>query len=70
MQTKLNSFIEASSGTAIGFVISLLIYQFVISPMHLPPGWSSSVIVTVIYTVVSVVRSYVVRRWFNRSAVR
>lgn len=58
--------IEALLGTAIGFGISLLIYQFVITPMQLPPGWSSSALVTVIFTVVSIVRGYVLRRFFNK----
>lgn len=65
-QTRRGSLCETITGTAIGFTISLLIYQFVITPLQLPPGWSSSALVTIIFTVVSILRGYALRRLFNK----
>jgi hypothetical protein len=67
MQTKLSSFHEALISTFVGFVISLLIQQFIINPgWGLKIGWSGSLEITAIFTVASVLRSYFLRRLFNR----
>lgn len=64
-QTKLGSLIEAVIGTAIGFVMSIVL-SLIVYPMH---GHSFTLAqnasITAIFTVASVVRGYVVRRWFQ-----
>lgn len=65
-QTKLESLLETIIGTAIGFINSTLIWLWVITPiwglkMSL---WEDLIIVT-IFTVASIARGYVVRRFFN-----
>ena len=65
MQTKLQSLIESLLNTASGFIISLLLYHYVVTPMDLPDTWNSSILVTLMFTVVSIVRSYFWRRLFN-----
>lgn len=65
MQTRLGSLIEAVINTAIGFTINYCA-NLVIFPLfgfHLTPG--SNFMLGCIYTVISVVRSYTIRRWFN-----
>lgn len=65
-QTKLESFIESSINIGSGFIISLLLWIFIISPL-----WDIEVTIfdnfkiTGIFTVVSVIRSYYWRRFFN-----
>ena len=64
-QTKIGSLIEASINTAIGFVVALA-SQIVVFPMvgiHVPI--STNIEVGAWFTVISVARSYVIRRWFN-----
>lgn len=65
-QTKLGSLIEVSINIAIGFAINFFM-NLTIFPLF---GWSISVaenlLLGVIYTVVSVIRGYIVRRWFER----
>lgn len=65
-QTKLGSFIEAWVNVAIGFGINftanmLILPQFGFSSLTVKTNF----IIGLIYTVISVVRSYVIRRWFN-----
>jgi hypothetical protein len=64
-QTKLGSIAEAWANIAVGFSINycanLLIFP--LFGMHISPG--SNFVLGLIYTVISLVRSYVLRRWFN-----
>lgn len=65
-QSRLGSFIEAWANVLIGFGINF-IANLVILPLF---GFTSLTLATnfaigCIYTVISVVRSYVIRRWFN-----
>lgn len=65
-QTKLESFIEASLNTAIGFVISYLTWILIVVPLyHMELSHKDNLMITLIFTVVSVIRGYVVRRYFN-----
>lgn len=65
-QSRRHSMVEAIAGTTIGFVVSVLA-SLVVYPLHghtFSLGEVSSI--TLIFTVLSVVRGYVVRRLFNR----
>ena len=65
-QTRLGSFIEAWMNVFIGFSIN-----FTANMLILPHfGFTSltaktNFIIGLLYTVISVVRSYTIRRWFN-----
>ena len=64
-QSRKGSLIEACINTGIGFVISLLL-AFAVYPLFGHTFTASQNLgITVIYTVVSVARSYAVRRWAN-----
>lgn len=65
-QTRLGSFIEAWVNVAIGFGINFAA-NLLILPLF---GFTSLTLATnfeigLLYTVISVVRSYAIRRWFN-----
>jgi hypothetical protein len=64
-QTKLGSFIEAMLNVAIGFSINFVanLCIFPLFGMHI--SLSDNFLMGLIYTVISVVRSYAIRRWFN-----
>lgn len=64
-QTRLGSLIEALFNVAIGFAINF-VANMTILPLigfHITPG--QNLFIGVLYTVISVARSYVIRRWFN-----
>ena len=64
-QTRFGSLIEAMLNVGIGFVINMAA-NFVILPLvgfNITLG--QNLFIGVLYTLVSVARSYVIRRWFN-----
>jgi len=63
-QTKLESWIEIFFNYLSGFIIAYLTYDLLIMPS--PVLKNSPLMVTTIFTVISIVRSYVWRRFFNR----
>jgi hypothetical protein len=70
MQTRLESLIESLFNVAIGYTVALA-SQLVIFPLfdvHL--SLSSNLAIGAWFTLVSVIRSYVVRRWFNARLLR
>jgi membrane protein implicated in regulation of membrane protease activity len=64
-QSRLSSFLEATLGTAIGFVISVALTAVVLPAYGHNVTLSQNLQITFIFTVASIVRSYVLRRWFN-----
>ena len=62
MQSKKSSMIEVFANTASGFIVSFTVTTFLLPYM----GAMSALSITSIYTVVSLVRSYVWRRFFNK----
>ncbi|MDY7537651.1 hypothetical protein QN372_00680 [Undibacterium sp. RTI2.1] len=66
-QTKKGSLLEAIINVLIGYTINMLA-NFFIFPIF---GWQISLqqnlILGVFYTAISITRSYVIRRWFNRA---
>jgi hypothetical protein len=65
-QTRLESFVESCLNTATGFLVSLTFWTFVVVPVwHLPVTMHQNLVITFWFTVLSVARSYVWRRFFN-----
>lgn len=67
MQTKKYSLIESITNTFVGFIVSLLIQLIIYPTMGIPVTFSQNIIITFIFTIVSILRGYIVRRMFNRS---
>jgi hypothetical protein len=64
-QTKLGSLIEVCINTLIGFVIAM-ISQLIIFPVYgVHIALSTDIKIGLWFTLVSVLRSYCIRRWFN-----
>ena len=65
-QSRLVSFIEANMNTFSGFFISLGVWIFVVAPLYgIEVTYGQNIQITGIFTVSSLIRSYVVRRFFN-----
>lgn len=65
MQSRLYSFIESLTNVAIGYLVALA-SQIVVFPLfgiHIP--LKDNIMIGGVFTVISIIRSYVVRRLFN-----
>lgn len=64
-QSRLGSLIEACINVQIGFTINFFanILNLPLIGFHITVG--QNLFIGVLYTVISVARSYVIRRWFN-----
>lgn len=65
MQTRRSSLLEVIISTTIGFCVSLLATLTILPALDVQASASQSVVMTVAFTVISVVRGYAVRRMFN-----
>jgi hypothetical protein len=65
LQTRLSSFIEAWINVAIGFAINFAANMLILPLIgfHITAG--QNLFIGLLYTIISVVRSYTIRRWFN-----
>ena len=69
-QTKKSSLLESVLNQVSGFVLSLLVWQFLVAPWYgFTPDWGTNFEITGIFAVVSTLRSYVWRRFFNKMEV-
>jgi hypothetical protein len=64
-QTKFGSFVEASANIVVGFTINFIGNMLVwpLFGLKMPPGiafWGG-----IIFTIISLVRQYILRRYFN-----
>jgi hypothetical protein len=66
-QSKLGSLIEAFAHTSIGYFLSLIV-QFIVYPLYGATfSVQQNIEIGLIFMVVSLIRGYVIRRWFNDS---
>jgi hypothetical protein len=64
-QTRLSSLIESLMNIAIGYSVALA-SQLVIFPLFgIHISLSTNIYIGLWFTLVSVIRSYIIRRWFN-----
>lgn len=64
-QSRLSSFIEACFNVAIGFAINFVANHFILPLIGFNISVSQNLFIGVLYTIISVIRSYTIRRWFN-----
>ncbi len=65
MQTRMQSFIESVANVAIGYLVAIA-SQIAIFPLFgIHVSLSSQLSIGAFFTVISIVRSYLVRRLFN-----
>jgi hypothetical protein len=66
MQSKKQSFIESFTNTLIGFVISLIATFIVLPLFGIKSTFAQNLGITICFTIISIVRGYVIRRYFNK----
>lgn len=64
-QSKLESLAEVTLNVTIGWVIALLTQLIVFPLFGINVTVGEQLSISVIFTAVSIIRSYVIRRWFN-----
>lgn len=64
-QTKLGSFYESCINVAIGFSINFIANLVILPLFGFNITLTDNLYIGLLYTVISVARSYVVRRWFD-----
>lgn len=71
MQSRTASLIEQILNVGSGFVISLIVWMYVVVPIWgFDVSMTENLTITIIFTVVSIIRGYMWRRWFNHRTVR
>lgn len=65
MQSKRASFIEMLVGTLVGFLVSLLLVNLVLPYYGAQLDTGDDYVITAIFTIASMIRSYYMRRFFN-----
>jgi hypothetical protein len=65
IQSRLSSFIEAWINVAIGFGINFIANLLILPLFGFHISLSDNFLMGLLYTVISVMRSYMIRRWFN-----
>ncbi len=66
MQTKKQSLLESITNIAIGY-ITALVSQLLLFPLFdIDISFGDNLLMGAYFTIISLVRSYVIRRWFNR----
>ena len=65
MQSKRDSLIETLTNVGIGWFISFIANMLVLPLFGYNINLTDGVLISIIFTVISIVRGYVVRRWFN-----
>ena len=70
MQSKRNSAFEATTNVAIGYLVSVLANVLILPLFGYNVPIGDSFAIGLAFTIVSLVRSYVLRRIFNRLDIR
>ena len=71
MQTRVESLVESLLNIASGFILSLLIWTFVVVPLYnLDVNMFQNLTITSIFTISAIVGSYLWRRYFNLRYLR
>ena len=70
MQSKKDSLIESLTSTTIGVIIGIVLNLTILPVFGYPVSLSDSLWISVIFTIVSIIRSYIIRRWFNSKEKR
>lgn len=66
MQSKKHSLIESFTNVLIGYVVALLSQLAVFPLFDINVPFTDNLLIGAYFTIISLVRSYVIRRWFNK----
>lgn len=65
-QKRRHSALETVLSTSIGFIVAMAVWEWIVAPIYgLPTDAYVNLGITCIYTIISILRGYFVRRLFN-----
>ena len=70
MQTKKQSLIEAIANVLIGYIVAVISNAAILPLFGVNLAFSDSMLIAVWFTVISLIRGYAVRRWFNKKGLK
>jgi hypothetical protein len=70
MQNRLNSFIESIANVIIGFLINFIANIYILTLFGFNITINQSIQIGLIFTLISIIRSYLIRRWFNKVIIK
>lgn len=65
-QSKKHSALESITNVVIGLIMSIVTQMILYPILGIPVTFSQNLIITAVFFVISFVRGYVIRRFFNR----
>jgi hypothetical protein len=65
-QTKKHSMLESITNTSIGLLTTLIFSPIIYSMIGMEYTYSQLGMATVLFTILSIIRGYIIRRWFNK----
>lgn len=65
-QSKKHSALESIANVVIGLIISIVTQMILYPILGIPVSFSQNLIITGVFFVISFVRGYLIRRFFNR----
>jgi membrane protein implicated in regulation of membrane protease activity len=65
-QTKTHSILESITNTGIGVLITLIFSPIIYSMVGMKYTYSQLGMATILFTILSIIRGYIVRRFFNK----
>ena len=66
MQSKKHSIYESVTNVVAGYISAILVQMIIFPIFNINTSVSENMTIALIFTVVSLIRSYVIRRMFNR----
>jgi len=65
-QTKRKSFIESLANTLVGLIVTIVFSPLIYWVCDIKISLPKMNMVALFFTILSVIRNYVIRRWFNK----
>jgi len=69
-QTVLDSLLEVWTNIAIGFGINYVANLWILPMADFHVSYSQAFLIGTIFTAISIVRSFMIRRWYNRKMIK
>ena len=68
-QTKKHSFTEAIANVVVGFFVSIVGQLLIFPLVGIPANWHQNLQIAGLFTILSILRTYLLRRYFNKLMV-
>ncbi|PKG42895.1 DUF7220 family protein [Psychroflexus sp. MES1-P1E] len=66
MQTKKQSFVESLANETVGFLVTIISLHIIFPVLGIENHSGKNTLITIYLTVLSILRNYILRRYFNK----